>query len=214
MAVIDRHGALVAAAACGTNRLSSGEFIPQASAAESAVHLSGTWLFGGIASHHFGHQITRSLGRLAGLAGLDGLDGYEVFAPEAHDLPDQIRRYAEAETIVTTDGSHGHVIALARQSSQQVVMIARRDEAPTNLINHLESFGTGLRRSDFRYIQAIRKEWWPRARADNRSFGEIDFDALRRELTDCDAIGRDDSYCLEHPGCVPTGEIQGARATA
>lgn len=314
MAVLDRAGEPVAAAACATHRLRGEDFRPDPSVRQGAERLGGTWLFGGLASHHFGHQITRSLGRLAGLAEvphpdgilflqldrragtaasaalfrrlLDGLGidapvhvatrpteverlyvgpdlfgeqtgcradpayvdwarrrflpgglrptpgsrlyvtrsrldpalgrilceamleanlarhGFEIFAPESHAIPDQLRRYAEAETIVTTDGSHGHLIAFARQNGQRIVMISRRQEAPDNLIRHIDSFGAGLAGAEFRCLSALRTEWWPSARADNRSFGEIDFAELRRELADCGAIGGDASIPWAVPGAA------------
>lgn len=323
MAVLDRHGALIAEAACASHRRSSVGYVPPATAPAAA--LAGTWLFGGLASHHFGHQITRSLGRLAGLAEagaidgivfvpldrrtetaasrtlfrrlLDGLGiphairlvtaptrverlligpdqfsegtactatpgyvdwarrtflpddvrprpgsrlyvtrsrldptlgrvlcedvleenlarhGYQVFAPEVHGIPDQLRRYAAAETIVTTDGSHGHLIAFARQPGQRVVMIARRTEPPALLLNHLESFGHGLDGSDFRHLRAVRDEWWPSARADNRSFGELDFGRLRRQLVDCGALDGDASLPWTEPDAarIAADKARGAR---
>lgn len=312
MAVLDRNGEPIPAAACATHRRSSAGYHPDPSALTDNEQLGGTWLWGGLFSHHFGHQITRSLGRLAGLEGgerldgilfaqldrraasagnvalfrrlLDGLGiglpfhvvtrptdverlrigtdlfseqtncmaapsyvawarrqvlpealrpipgnrlyvtrsrldpslgrilcedrleenlarhGYDIFAPEAHSIPDQLRRYAEAETIVTTDGSHGHLIALARRSGQRVLMVARRQEAPANLVNHLESFGAGLADADFRYLSVLRTEWWPQSRADNRALGEIDFVALYLELANCGAIASDASIPWTVPG--------------
>lgn len=321
MAVLDNEGDPVATAACATHRLRSASYRPDAAALADKERLGGTWLWGGLFSHHFGHQITRSLGRLAGLAELADIDGilfaqldrraataantalfrrlldglgisqpvrvvtapteverlhigpdlfgeqtnciaapayvdwarrqfvpdaprpvpgsrlyvtrsrldpalgrilcedlleenlarhgYDIFAPEAHSIPDQLRRYAEAETIVTTDGSHGHLIAFARQSGQRVAMLARRQEAPANLVNHLESFGTGLSDAEFHYLNVLRTEWWPRERADNRSLGEIDFTALRRELANCGAIASDASI----PWTVPNeAELEQSRA--
>lgn len=312
IAVLDRNGEPIPAAACGTHRRSSTGYRPDPAALADNERLGGTWLWGGLFSHHFGHQITRSLGRLAGLEGVEGLDGilfaqldgraagagnaalfrrlldglgighpfhvvtrpteverlhigpdlfseqtecaaapayvawarrqvlpdatrpipgsrlyvtrsrldpslgrilcedvleenlarhaYDIFAPEAHSIPDQLRRYAEAETIVTTDGSHAHLIAFARQPGQRVVMIGRREEEPVNLLNHLKSFGTGLSDADFRYLNVRRTEWWPQERADNRSLGEIDFAALYRELASCGAISSDASIPWTVPG--------------
>lgn len=311
LAVLDRHGNPIEAAACATHRYGSALFRHEPDLLFNPERLAGSWLFGGLASHHFGHQITRSLGRLADLEALPGLDGvvfaplhrgaksaasralfarllkgmglrvavrfadaptrveklwvgrdrfseqtgcratpeyvawarsqmlppgarprpgsriyvtrsrldprlgrilcedllernlighgYEVFVPEAHALSDQIRRYAEAETIVTTDGSHGHLIAFARQSGQRIVMIARRSRRPDLLLNHLESFGQGLDGSSFMHLDVLREEWWRPVRADNMSLGELDFEALRRKLLACGAIGGPDGQ----PWTVP-----------
>jgi predicted O-methyltransferase YrrM len=312
MAVLDSKGEPVADAASATHRLSSASYRPDPSSFADVERLSGTWLWGGLFTHHFGHQITRSLGRLAGLAELADIDGilfaqldrraaaagnealfrrlldglgirhpfrivtapteverlhigadlfseqtdsraapayvdwarrqflpdpprpvpgsrlyvtrgrldpslgrilcedvleqnlarhgYDIFAPETQSIPDQLRRYAEAETIITTDGSHGHLIAFARQPGQRILMVARRQEAPVNLVNHLESFGAGLADSEFRYLNVLRTEWWPKDRADNRSLGEIDFTALQSELVNCGAIASDASIPWTVPG--------------
>ncbi|HQU70275.1 MAG TPA: glycosyltransferase 61 family protein [Albidovulum sp.] len=321
VAVLDREGEPVAAAACATHRFQSASYQPDAASFAKAGRLGGSWLWGGLYSHHFGHQITRSLGRLAGLEGLDRPDGilfvrldrraakrgtaalflrlldglgincpvriltapteverlhigadlfgeqtdctaapayvdwarrqflpdaprpvpgsrlyvtrsrldpslgrilcedaleanlarhgYDIFAPETHSVPDQIRRYAAAETIVTTDGSHGHLIAFARRPGQRVLMVARRQEAPAYLVNHLQSFGTGLAGAEFRYLNVLQTEWWPKERADNRSLGEIDFAALHRELANCGAISSDASIPWTVPG---EAELEHSRA--
>lgn len=293
MAVLDESGAIVPLAICGTNRLTSAGFMPSPDLLQRPDALLGTWLFGGLASHHFGHQITRSIGRLAALpqagpidgilfapldkrardpvaiklltrllAGLGitapicvitqttrverlligadlfsentnciadpayiqwvrtafapttrpiagstlyvtrtGLDptlgrllnedlletnlarhGYQIYRPEIQSLPDQLRTYASTETIVTTDGSQGHVMAFARQSDQNIITIARRTDPPTSLLNHLDSFGHGLTNSTHTYLKCLSREWWPRQRTDNLSLGEADFTALSQHL--------------------------------
>lgn len=308
LAVLDVAGLTVPGAECATNRLSSRNFVPAPDHLENPEILQGTWLFGGLASHHFGHQMTRSLGRLQGLATAGKIDGivfapldsrarseasqklmarlfaglgitspvrqitkttrvdrlligpdlfseqtacvahpdfvawarttviprtkpvsgsrlyvtrsqldptlgrllcedllqqnllranYQIYVPEIHSLSDQIDTYASAETIVTTDGSHGHVMAFARQHDQRIITIARRFEAPNLLLNHLESFGTGLTRSQHHYVKCLTKEWWPRKRADNLSLGQCDFTALFDELVRLgalDATAKDDWY--------------------
>ena len=68
LAVVDAGHAFVPGTICGTNRLTSAGFVPPQALLNTPDRLPGTWLFGGLASHHFGHQITRSLGRLAALA--------------------------------------------------------------------------------------------------------------------------------------------------
>lgn len=261
--------------------------------------LPGTWFFGGFASHHFGHQITRSLGRLQALksaGAIEGIlfapltrrartdasqmqlarlfeglgikvkirqvtattqverlllapdlfseqttcladpayvawarnailpktkpipgsklyvtraqlapstgrllcedvleqnfarNGYQIYAPEIHSLKDQLSTYARAETIVTTDGSHGHIMAFARQNSQKIITIARRIEAPELLLNHIDSFGLGLTNASHHYIKCITHEWTPPTRSGNLSLGEGDFAALFDQLVECGAL--------------------------
>lgn len=299
LAVLDAEGAIVPGAECATNRLSSRDFVPAPEQLTTLDTLPGTWLYGGLASHHFGHQMTRSLGRLRGLVTAGKIDGilfapldsrarsdvsqnlmnrlfaglgitsslrqigqptrvdrlligpdlfseqtrcvahpdfvawarstvrpksrpvpgsrlyvtrsnldprlgrllcedvlqqnllragYQIYVPELHPISDQIETYAGAETIVTTDGSHGHVIAFARQPGQNIVTIARRFEAPNLLLNHLESFGHGLAHSQHHYLKCLTTEWWPRKRADNLSLGQCDFPALFDELVGCGAL--------------------------
>jgi hypothetical protein len=293
LAVLDANLNVLPLAICGTNRLTSAGFIPSESLIQNPEHLPGTWLFGGLASHHFGHQITRSLGRLAALpltGPIDGIvfapldsrardpaaiklltrllaglgitapirvlteptrvdhlvvgddlfseniaciadpayvdwvrksfapatkpvigsklyvtrtqldptlgrllnedileqnlsrQGYEIYVPERHSLPDQLRTYASAETIVTTDGSQGHVMAFARQPGQNIITIARRFDAPASLLNHIDSFGHGLTKSSHTYLNCLFREWWPRQRTDNLSLGEADFADLCQNL--------------------------------
>jgi Glycosyltransferase 61/Methyltransferase domain len=300
LAVLDRDGNPLAAAICGTNRLTSAGFAPSRDQASSPKHLAGRWLFGGLASHHFGHQITRSLGRLSGLAiagKIDGIvfapldsrardpaafkmltrllagfgisvplrllmeptridtllvgpdlfseqtlcmadpgyvswaraaflppdlrpipgsklyvtrskldpslgrllnedvleqnladQGFQIYVPEVQSLPDQLKTYATAETIVTTDGSQGHVMAFARQSGQKIITIARRFDPPQSLLNHLDSFGHGLSGTSHIYVAALAREWWPAKRTDNLSLGECDFAALRDHLVRLGAV--------------------------
>jgi Glycosyltransferase 61 len=300
MAVLDDQGQVIPQAVTGTSRRSSDGFAPDPAEFRRIRDLPGAWVFGGLVGHHFGHQITQSLGRLYALdqvphaegvlftpmgrlaadparlamftrllAGL-GFDipirfvakptrvgtlhivpdlfseqnrclahpayarwlrarlsrpdlrpapgsrlyvtrtrldpalgrllcedmleanlaraGFQVFAPENHSLPDQIATYARAETIVTTDGSQGHVIAFARQNHQRIVTIARRTERPVLLTNHLDSFGAGLDGASHTWISCLTREWWPQKRADNLSLGEADFATLRDELVRCGAL--------------------------
>lgn len=314
LAVLDGDGRVIDAAACATEKVSSAGFLPEPPAPDTIDSLPGRWFFGGLASHHFGHQITRSLGRLACLQRAGDLDGiafarldyratekaslalfarlltefgidlpfrvlsrpvkverlvvgadlfsegtrclanptfvswvrkallpegirpgpgrrlyvtrsrlpvgtgqllcedilernlaaagFEVFAPEQFSLAEQILRYARAETIVTTDGSHCHVIAFSRQSGQTLTVIGRRKQRPQNLFNHLESFGTGLAGSRFDYLDATIREWWPPVRADNLSLAEADFALIRERLIASGILGAREA----HDWVCPTGE--------
>ena len=299
LAVLDAGGNKVPGTDCATNRLSSADFIPSPDQLMTPEILPGTWLYGGLASHHFGHQITRSLGRLHGLAHAGKIDGivfapldararsdvsqklmtrlflglgitaplrqitsttqveklligpdlfseqtecmadpryiawaraafrpkttplpgsklfvtrarldpslgrllcedlleqnlaragYQIYVPEGHPLGHQMDTYAAAETIVTTDGSHGHVMAFARQPGQTIITIARRFEAPDLLLNHINCFGADLEHSSHTYLTCLIREWWPRKRADNLSLGEADFGALFTELVRLGAV--------------------------
>ena len=79
IAVLDSAGERIEDAACDTNALSSTAFIPGAEHRVIEDELPGRWLFGGIATRHFGHQITRMMGRLPWLDHAGEIDGI-VFA--------------------------------------------------------------------------------------------------------------------------------------
>ena len=74
LAVLNADGRAIPQAACHTDTLSSARYQPEHSP-EATESLSGRWLFGGIISHHFGHQITRSIGRLPWLREAGPVDG-------------------------------------------------------------------------------------------------------------------------------------------
>ncbi len=323
MAVLEAGGRLVPEAVCRTEKVTSEGFAPDPAAPAAQARLAGTWLFGGIASHHFGHQITRSLGRLhalatavaprglvfvpldrraltpASVAGfrrlLDGLGialpvrivtqpttvarllvapdlfgegrggeadpayvawarrsvlppgpgtdperrlyvtrarlgpgagrllceevleanlaalGFEIYVPEAHPVRDQLAAYAGAGTIVTSDGSQGHLIAFARQSGQRIAILARRAGRPALLLRHLDSFGAGLEGSAVHYLQRVTAEWWPETRADNVSLAEIDFSGLAHDLA---AAGIIPGEAVTRWRVPAPGDIAGAKALA
>ena len=299
LAVLDAAGNILPEGNCATVRRNKFGFTPTADRLKTPEILHGTWLYGGLASYHFGHQITQSLGRLWGLAhagAIDGIvfapvdrrartdasqkmmtrlfaglginaplrhvtettridhlllgpdlfseqtncvadpayvawarkalrpktklvpgsklfvtrtqldpsygrllcedileqnlarNGYQIYVPEIHSLPDQLKTYARAETIVTTDGSHGHIMAFARQSGQRIITIARRSEVPVLLVNHIDSFAAGLSDTSHHYLSCLRSEWWPPTRVGNTSLGEGDFAALFDELVHFGAL--------------------------
>lgn len=95
LAILDAGGALVAAGVSGTERKTSRGYIPTAEEAVPTEFLAGTWLFGGLVSHHFGHQITRSLGRLAGLEEAGQVDGILYCPTDFRALaPVELERFA------------------------------------------------------------------------------------------------------------------------
>jgi Glycosyltransferase 61 len=79
--VLDAEGRVVAEATLGTERRSNAFFQPSPRESSGEFRrFRGTWLFGGMLSHHFGHQITRSMGRLHALAETSDLAGI-MFLP-------------------------------------------------------------------------------------------------------------------------------------
>lgn len=79
--VLDAKGKIVPEAALETERRSNAHFQPDPiGSLNDFRRFKGTWLFGGVLSHHFGHQITRSMGRLQALAEVPDLEGI-MFLP-------------------------------------------------------------------------------------------------------------------------------------
>lgn len=314
--VLDEDGQLVPEGICRTNILDGSRFIPDRNDCQARSHLPGRWLFGGLASPHFGHQITRMLGRLPWIedaGSLDGIlfagfrpdsesakmralrdalfavfgidlpirtvfeptsietlivgpelfgegtggrahpqfvnwsrkrlsiddtpfnperriyvtrsrlagnagrivcedvlernlaaNGFEIVAPETLPLAKQIELYASAGTIVMADGSAGHVAAFAQRENQRTAVIARRAEGAQFVMNHLGSFRrTGARHI---YIDALRAEMWPRRRASNGSFGELDFARLLDALVDFGAVPRHPAWSIPSRAEVETSK--------
>lgn len=107
--------------------------------------------------------------------------GYEVFHPQAHDLPTQIARYRAARQIVALDGSALHLAAFAMGQHQRVAMIRRRNSTVSNAIAlHLAAFGGQAPT----VIDAVAADWLPKGRvtADRTSLGELDMPAVGRAL--------------------------------
>lgn len=107
--------------------------------------------------------------------------GYEIYHPQDHSLRDQIARYRAARCIVGLDGSALHLVALVARKDQKVALIKRRKgSAPEGIERNL----TGFMGHPPTVVDAITCSWVrsDRGRADNYSYGELDFTALSRKL--------------------------------
>lgn len=132
--------------------------------------------------------------------------GFDIIVPEKLPIAEQVEIYRRAETVVTTDNSALHLIALAAPPDAQVVVIHRRPELPEHLRNHMDGF-FGER---IRYIDVINTVWFrddgSRRRMPN-AMAELDYADLGRRLTD---IGAFPSILTWR---APTlAELQGSRA--
>ncbi|MBD3679370.1 MAG: DUF563 domain-containing protein [Rhodobacteraceae bacterium] len=140
--------------------------------------------------------------------------GFEIFQPEQQDLAEQFRAYQEAETIVTTDGSHCHVIAFARQEGQKLSVISRREAEPVMVRNQLRSFGEAIPSCRTFFLSVLLDEWQPNRRDRSISKGEVDFAALAEALKENGSI----SHNNPENWYVPTGSevrdsaLEGLRA--
>lgn len=107
--------------------------------------------------------------------------GYGIFHPQEHPLEVQIARYKAARQVVGLDGSALHLFALVARPDQQVAVIQRRPgSAPEGIVNHLARF-TG--RPPL-VADALHRTWMrsDRKKADNFSYGELNFRLLGRIL--------------------------------
>jgi capsular polysaccharide biosynthesis protein len=108
--------------------------------------------------------------------------GYKVFHPQEHGLEAQIAAYKAATHVVSLDGSALHLFALVARADQRVAVIKRRPgSAPQGIVDHL----TGFTGQSPLVVDVIRRNWMrsDRKKADNFSYGELDFQRLGRILT-------------------------------
>lgn len=107
--------------------------------------------------------------------------GYEVFHPQKHDIDTQIARYRAARRIVALDGSALHLAACVAEPGTRVAIILRRSKA--NQDDYRLQFRTfaGLEPD---IVDAIRADWagGPQPKSNFRSVGEVNFEALFRDL--------------------------------
>lgn len=118
--------------------------------------------------------------------------GFEIVAPETLNLSDQLRLFAEAETIVAAEGSALHLIPFSMRTSAKLVVIQRRSEVPVLIQNQINSFCP----ASAHFIDAIDRVYWPQERADNLSLVRLDFEKLRAALIDCGVV-KSDAYWAE-----------------
>lgn len=106
--------------------------------------------------------------------------GYEIIVPEAMSLRDQLDLYAQADVVIAAEGTAVHIAALALPETARLVVIQRRHEVPEMIRNHLASFLP----TPPTYIDAVDQMHWPEERAVNVALTTLDFDRLRKSLTD------------------------------
>lgn len=121
--------------------------------------------------------------------------GFEIVAPEALDLSDQFRLYAEAEIIIAAEGSALHVVPFSMRETATLVVIQRRKEVPVLIANQISSFT----KARVIYVDAIRQVYWPQERADNVSLVSLDFRALRNALVEAEVLDSSSSWSIPTP---------------
>jgi hypothetical protein len=149
------------------------------------------WIRGkvpGLNRSRFGRKIYITRDRLSGTVGRhlcedileDNLSraGFDILAPETLSIEDQLAAYAEADTVISADGSALHLLPFAFRPEATCIILKRRSDIPPLITNQLQSF-TKARIVE---IDAIKDVTWPRVRADNVSLVELDFEDLRAQL--------------------------------
>lgn len=107
--------------------------------------------------------------------------GYDIYHPQNHSLPEQIARYRAARRVISLDGSALHLLAMVAPPDQSIAIIKRRKgSAPDGIIRHIAGF-TGRQPT---VIDVLNRSWIrsDRTRADNFSYGELNFHALGTAL--------------------------------
>ena len=107
--------------------------------------------------------------------------GFEIFHPERHPVEVQIARYKAAKCVVALDGSALHLAAYVLPTDAKVAMILRRSSA--NVADYLLQY-RAFKGIVPDVVNVIRRDWisGDSTRADFRSVGELDFDALFARL--------------------------------
>lgn len=113
--------------------------------------------------------------------------GYEIFHPQAHDLPTQVARYKAASTILACEGSALHLLGMTARPDQRIgVIVRRRSSATDSIRTHLNSF-SGRAPSVF---DALRRNWKPVGQARKHMWhGELDLPLLQAMLRQDGFIG-------------------------
>ncbi|WP_299928879.1 glycosyltransferase family 61 protein [uncultured Pelagimonas sp.] len=108
--------------------------------------------------------------------------GYEVFHPQAHDLPTQIARYKAAKQVVASEGSAIHLFAMVAREHQKLAVVARRVSQATGFIlRHARSFA-GIEPV---LVNTLHRSWVPENETVARLWlSELDFAAAHRALAD------------------------------
>lgn len=112
--------------------------------------------------------------------------GFEIVAPETMSLRDQLKLYAEADTIIASEGSALHLICMALRDTATLAVIQRRPKVPGLIKNQVASFCN----ADVHYIDVIDRVFWPKQRADNVSLVRLDFDQLHEALVSCGVLAK------------------------
>lgn len=101
-------------------------------------------------------------------------EGYEVFAPEAHPLNEQVRMFLRAGKLIFAEGSALHLFALLRRPGQMSAVIHRREALPEVMVAQMADRPGQPTVA----VNAIAEVWWPPQRGDHLGLAVLDFDRL------------------------------------
>lgn len=136
--------------------------------------------------------VTRSgLGPMAGrfacedhLERLLAAEGYEIFAPEAHSIKDQVATFQSAGRLIFAESSALHLYGLVRRPGQMAAIVQRRPDLPAVMTAQLaDRDGTAPLA-----INAISEVWWPPLRGEHLGRSVLDFSRLHKALREAGLI--------------------------
>lgn len=108
--------------------------------------------------------------------------GFEIFHPQNHSIDEQFAKFRSARQIIGPDGSAFHLAGFVTRPDQSFTIIKRRSAKDyTNIVRQLEAMGAHVN-----VVDAIRANWIRpgKRKADDRSWGELDFVGLFSQLGD------------------------------
>ncbi|MDQ2091409.1 glycosyltransferase family 61 protein [Marimonas arenosa] len=106
--------------------------------------------------------------------------GYEIFHPQAHDLPTQVARYKAADTILASEGSALHLVGMTARADQRIgTLLRRRSHATAMIEKHITSFSG---RAPV-IVDALIRNWRPKNTPRKHMWqGEHDLPQLQKIL--------------------------------
>lgn len=145
-------------------------------------------------------------------------EGYEIFAPEAHPVAEQVRRFQAAGKLIFAESSALHLFALVRRPGQVSAVVQRRGDLPAIMAAQMADRPGQPTRA----INAISELWWPPMRGEHLGLSVLDFARLRAALADMGLVSarswpepdRGDVAASLRAGLAEGQEIMDAEARA
>jgi len=110
--------------------------------------------------------------------------GYEIVAPEALSIAEQVKFYQTTDRLIFAESSAVHLFALVRRPGQISAVIQRHEAAPPIILAQMQN---RIGQPSIA-INAIKETYWPPMRGDHLALSVLDFDRLGEELEAQDLI--------------------------